>query len=673
MPDFHSLTGIEGEPVGTYPATEGGPEATGRAPGSRIELVAGSGRVFHLGWDTEGGDRAGHNLLRAPLRLDVQIAGEWSEVWIPAHVFPTRTLASSEQELVYGFQIVGHLGPVTELLWAIRMAGGGMTMTLACRDAADGAERLGGLRLVFPFDLDLCASTVIAGSWTPSGRAVLPAILSAPDHGEILVRCPRHPQLEGCLDGTRRQKRMDFVLDLPTPDEQGYQLEFAPLRLPEPEALHDPRRWAAARRGWFDLLQVHAEMGARNGDAPSPAGLWANNVISNPVSSLLFLLGDHVLLVPELAPGVSLLPFLRRTLEYWMTKEIAPDGRVYYVENGERGQPVMDANPAVLIAAWSYVEASGDADWLRGIIERLELVAHYMEGRDVDGDGLLESVQTGNSGSHARPDSAWDTFTSGHKNAYVNALAYRAFRCLADLETTVERPDQAAHYSALADGLRSGYSAAFYNPETGWLGWWRSQDGVLHDIHSDVPTSLAIAYGLISAAEGRQMLDAYWKELQQSGFHRFDLGVPSALRPIPRKDTIGDEGSRNQHYFVPQQEDGGDTFGRWLNGGCCVSNTYFFLLANYIAGNQERADGILDAMLKRQDEGVFPNGGGFQNGVVDRMPFGAEFLEWDGKTSGYEGHLVYSWAFLQCVFLRNPAFRARVLRPLDHTAGSPET
>jgi len=408
---------------------------------------------------------------------------------------------------------------------------------------------------------------------------------------------------------------------------------------------------------------VHAECGPKNGDAPSPAGLWANNVISNPVSSLLFLLGDHALLVPELAPGVSLLPLLRRTLEYWMTKEIAPDGRVYYVENGAGAQPVMDANPAVLIAAWCYVEASGDADWLRENMERLELVARYMAGRDVDGDGLLESVQTGNSGSHARPDSAWDTFTSGHKNAHVNALAYRAFRCLADLERRMGRPDQASHYGALADHLRSGYSAAFYNPQTGWLGWWRSQDGVLHDIYSDAPTSMAIACGLIPAAAGQRMLDAYWNELQRSGFDRFDLGVPSALRPIPRQDTIGDEGSRNQRYFVPQREDGADTFGRWLNGGCCVSNTTFFLLASYVVGHQERADGILDAMLKRQDEGVFPNGGGFQNGIVDRMPFGAEFMEWDGKTSGYEGHLVYSWAFLQCILLRNPSFRARVLRP----------
>ena len=64
------------------------------------------------------------------------------------------------------------------------------------------------------------------------------------------------------------------------------------------------------------------------------------------------------------------------------------------------------------------------------------------------------------------------------------------------------------------------------------------------------------------------------------------------------------------------------------------------------------ADRILDAMLRRQRDGVFPNGGGFQNGIIDRYPDGAEFFTWDGKTAGYEGHLVYSWTWLHALFVR---------------------
>ncbi len=369
--------------------------------------------------------------------------------------------------------------------------------------------------MIFAFDLDLCSVTVISGLWTEKGHPVLPAVISVPDHGEVQVRCLEHPGLEGTWQGSRSAKYADFILEMPAPESSGVTLEFLPVQLPAPAGLADTCQWSAVRRGWCNFLQVHAECGRERADKESPAGVWTNNVISNPVSSVLFLLADHVLLLPELAPGISLTPLLRRTVEYWITLEIAPDGRIYYFENGEWVWPVMDSNPAVLIGAWAYAEASGDDRWLEENITRLEHVAGYIRQQDTDKDGLIESEQTGNSGSHKRPDSGWDTF------------------------------------------------------------------------------------------------------------------------------------------------------GRWLNGGCCVSNTSWFLMGGYASGRKERADRILDAMIRRQEEGVFPNGGGFQNGVVDMMPFGAEFFEWDGKPSGYEGHLVYSWSFLQCVLLREPGFLKRILRPIE--------
>ena len=638
--------------------------AGGDSSGPRLEVAAGAGRIYHLGWDTEGGDRAAHNLLRAPLFPDVQISGEWSEVWRPAHAFSVECSSPSAHQLEYRFGLAGHLGPLPELIWSIRLEGGGMFLHFASRGQAGGSERVSRLRLRFAFDLDVCATTVIAGTWSAEGRPVLPAVISAPDHGEILLRCEQHPGLEGAWQGSRPGKYADLTLELPAPDEAGCELELKPVLLPAPSGLRDEKLWPAARRGWANLLQVHVECGKLEDEKPSPSGVWANNVISNAVSSLLFMLGDHVLMLPELAPGVPLAPLLGRTIDYFTNEEIAPDGRIHYFENGSWVWHVMDSNPAVLIAAWCFVETTGDVGWLRERIERLEFVAAYLEARDVDGDGLLESEQTGNSGSHARPDAAWDTFCSGHKNAYINALAYRAFRCMAELEDRLGRADAAGRYRERADRLKAAYRPAFHNPETGWLGWWRSQDGVLHDVHSDVPTSIATAYDLISPDDGRSMLETWWKALGRTGFDRFDLGLPLMLRPVSRADQISHEGRKLQRYFVAQQEDGMDTFGRWLNGGCCVSNTCWFLLASYVAGERERADRILEAMLRRQAEGVFPNGGGFQNGVLDMMPFGAEFFEWDGKTSGYEGHLVYSWGFLQCLLLREEAVRARVLRPL---------
>ena len=69
-------------------------------------------------------------------------------------------------------------------------------------------------------------------------------------------------------------------------------------------------------------------------------------------------------------------------------------------------------------------------------------------------------------------------------------------------------------------------------------------------------------------------------------------------------------------------------------------------------------------MLARQGKPVFPNGGSFQNGIVNSQPQGAEFYDWDGNTSGYEGHLVYSWFFLQAALTQRPEYLQRILGPM---------
>jgi len=117
-------------------------------------------------------------------------------------------------------------------------------------------------------------------------------------------------------------------------------------------------------------------------------------------------------------------------------------------------------------------------------------------------------------------------------------------------------------------------------------------------------------------------------------------------------------------YGVPSKEDGSDTFGQYLNGGCLVSDAVYFITALHIVGERAKGDQVLSAMVERQKRGVFPNGGAFQNGVVNEYPRGAEFFTWDGRTCGYEGHLTNSFAFLQAILLREPDFRERLLRPL---------
>lgn len=610
---------------------------------TRVEAEEGAAALTGLGWDTEGGDRARVELLRAPAVLRARLGGEWRDLGgAPARVARTPTGA-----LRFSLEVAGG----ARLRWEVSAGAAGIAMRFAASGA--GWSSVEALELVLPFDPTSAVTCVLASEWDGGPR--LPFILSAPDLGQMLVTCSPDPRLPARFTGSRVERRADLALRIPLAGGHGATVRFRPVRLAPPRGVRDTARWRDARRGWFDFLQLSAERPQEGSHAATPGGLWSNNALSDPVSSTLFWLGDAALLLPDLAPGVSVPPMLRRTLDFWLDHKVNAEGCLSYVVS--YAQEMMDANPAALIAAWCYVEASGDLAWLRRRVARLEELSRYTERRDVDGDGLVESKQSGNRGTHAFGDTAWDTYSSGHKNAYVNALAYRAWRCMADLERRLGRATEAERFDGLADRLREAFLPTFHNPETGWLGWWRSADGMLHDVWSDVPTSLAILCRLIPPDVGARMLDRHWEALERTGFRRFDLGIPLNLRPVHRDDQFEGWGGK--------AEDGSDTFGKYLNGGCCVSNAGVWLAASYAAGRTERADRVMDAMLGRQRDGVFPNGGGFQNGFVDRYPEGAEFYDWSGATCGYEGHLVYSWVFLHALAQRAPAVRERLYGVCD--------
>jgi hypothetical protein len=615
------------------PTRPGGPVAEVHA-----DLAAAG--LSHLSWDTEGGDRARLNLLLDPATLAGRIGGRT----VPL-TGTGRRVGPDRAE----FALVGP-GDI-RLTWAVELADGAIRMSWT--GAGADLATLEGLELRLPFDPRATATGPVTGEVDAEGRFRLPLLLNAPDLGAMQVTATGRPGVACRWEGSRGRIGCWATLTVelpPVPAGETLQLRFDPLVLPQPDGLRDAERWAAARRGWMNLLQASASRPAEAHYKPCPAGIWANNIISDPVSATQFWLADHVLLVPDLAPGLSARPLLRRSVELFLDRGLLPDGGVRYVwDDGF----TMDASPALLIAAWAYVESGDDAQWLGRYRAKLDAVAGFLERRDVDGDGLVESPQSGNRDTRTFGDTAWDCIASGHENAYVNALTYRAWLGMARLEARGGRPERAAHYAGLAERLKGSYRATFFNPETGWLAWWKSADGELHDLWSDTPTSVAVMYGLLAPEDGGAMLDRHWKALQASGFRAFEVGLPLTVRPIPPALMLQGYGGA--------AADGSDTFGKYLNGGACVSNTSFWLAASYIAGRRERADAVLDAMLARQRDGVFPNGGGFQNGVIDRYPDGAEFFDWAGRTCGYEGHLVYSWTWLHALFVREGAYEARVL------------
>jgi hypothetical protein len=602
-----------------------------------------------ISWDTEGGERWHTNLLRKATGVGVRIRadGQLREgIDLPVEV------DASPGATRYRLK----LSPQANLLWEVMVQQDRLKMNFKVEGTATFAP--GEIELVFPFDPLVTPTTVLPSRWNEDGSVQAPLIVSAPDFGQMLLATVPAAEMKGRLEGSREKHIVNLILALPRLDQtRGCTLTLAPVFLSPPQGLQDERVWRLARRGWFNAFQPSAPWGEQNRPFSAPAGILANNVISDPCSMSLMYYADQMMWTPMAAPGISLADLVRRSVEFWIEQRTRTSGEVVgYWDYGN----FLDANAGPVIAAWDYVEATGDLSWLEKTIARLEFVSDFLAHRDQDGDGLVECTQSGNDNTLQEPDRCciWmDAVNHGHKDAYANALAYRSWRCLADLESKLHRADQRARYTGLADRLKAAYWRTLYNPATGWIADWRSEDGHLHDYASPFANGVAIAYGLVSVEDGKKIADRLWARMQSAGFSRFELGIPPNLVPIRRADYLQAPHS-SVGMGAPQREDGTDAFQLYENGGITGAQTLPFLMANYVVDREAAADKVLMQMLARQQ------GGGFQSGVQNVADKGIDWSTWDGKPCGYEGYLADVYYFLMAAVLREPAMRQRFLRPI---------
>jgi hypothetical protein len=599
-----------------------------------------------LSWDTEGGERFHSNLLRkgTGLGLRVRTDGQWRDgAELPTVAQPAGDRAS------YLLKVT----PQSTLQWDISSARDSFVMTLSVEGSGSLPPK--SVEMVFPFDPMVTPTTVLPSRWREDGSFETPIVISAPDFGQMLLRITPSGEIRGRLEGSRDNHIVDLVLELPQLEAtHKYTLRFTPVTLAPPPGLQDEPLWRLVRRGWFNAFQSSARWGAQHRAYSAPPGILANNVISDPCSFSLIFYADHMLWTPVVAEGISVAGLVRHAIEFWLEQRTHMTGEVVgywdYVN-------FLDANAGPVIGAWDYVEATGDLTWLEKAIRRLEFVADFHARRDQDFDGLVEATQSGNANTLIQPDrsSNWfDAVNYGHKDAYANAVIYRSWRCLADLESKLRREEQRSRYARLAERLKAAYARSLYNPETGWIGGWRSQDGKLHDYASPVVNGLAIEYGLVDLKEGKRIVEKIWAKMQAAGFNRFDLGIPPTLEPIHRSDYIQPKGLGSPH-----REDGTDTFQQYENGGISAGHSMHFLVASYLVGQEEKAERVLRAILGRQQSG------GFQNGVQNSEYKGIDWTTWDGQPCGYEGYLADVYYFLLIALLREPFLRARFYRPLS--------
>jgi hypothetical protein len=323
---------------------------------------------------------------------------------------------------------------------------------------------------------------------------------------------------------------------------------------------------------------------------------------------------------------------------------------------------------SLIISAWDYYSLTGDRAWLEKRIQELHLIADYLLRRDVDKDGLIESINSGNAGTLRDPERAdiwFEMMNFGYKNTWTNLISYRAFLCLAELLDEVGKHDGADYYKQKALILKDAFVKNFLSPGNGWFVSWISLDGQVHDYCHTFINGMAVAYGIVPPETGKEILKRVISKSKSTGFYRWDLGVPANLIPCRKEDMIGprigiDGKPVKNDFYWPDDLSEEEAFGnRYPNGTIHPSLVWYYLLGLQVAGLNEESDRILNAMIVSAQDGLF------QNGIVNVGYGGAEHFYSNGLTCGYEGYLPESFNFLMACFTKERQMRSKLLKPME--------
>lgn len=346
---------------------------------------------------------------------------------------------------------------------------------------------------------------------------------------------------------------------------------------PEAKLVDADAKLIGVKRAWLNIFGFRPDLGC-----------LANNSTGDTCQFCMHCYADQAYYTPPLFDDFTALDLVRMSLDRYF------DGFKGFQDG------FQDVAPSTIIAAWDYATGKPDPAWLKRRIGALENYADRMIAMDVDGDGLCESEKS--------PSNWWDCINWNWKDAYSSALAWRAFRCLADLEHRLGDQTKAQRYGERAEKIQAVYYRTFYNPETGVLAGWRAKDGTFGDRYFLFANGIAIAYGLVDKPQANAILDRLQAKLKEVGFRNFQYGLPGNLVAFP-------------HFL---------SFQLYENGGATGSMAYYYVQALYATGRKAEAETIFAKMLEGYRDGTF------QNGIGN----GGDWKEWNGTPCGYEGLLV---------------------------------
>jgi hypothetical protein len=632
--------------------------------------------IVHLGLDSEDTGRADNNLLAEPVRLAWDGSGKNSQEW--------KKVAADKFEAT--FQSAEGQGSVK---WTVGKDADDLIWELVY----DGKESIRNFRIEIPCSALQSAAVLMPSKLDNNSKGLGPWLLVSPDFGHLLITAESDIPLLATNDGVRgggsnsvstgvdprlrgeqwlkasgiknfRAGKLNLKIfsNEEMPDGAKIRLRFHRTEMPNPEGI-EAGLWQKVRRSYLNNWQ--------------PCGTWAgpkremvlsNNVLSDPASISLWFYADPMIFWHTPAEGIDMVHLLKHSLDYYLDNEVSAQGHVNAF--GKMYDLYVSCGGSVIISAWDYYTVSGDKAWLEKRIKSLHLIADYLLRRDVDRDGLIESINSGNAGTLRDPERAdiwFEMMNFGHKNTWTNLISYRAFRCLAMLLDEVGQSEGAAYYREKSDLLRNAFVNRFLSPQNGWFVSWISLDGEVHDYCHTFINGMAVAYGIVPPAQGKLILEKVVAKSKSTGFSSWHLGVPANLLPSRKADMIGPrigiDGKpiRDDFYWPDNLTEEAAYGNRYTNGTIHPPLVWPYLLGLQVAGLEAEADRILNAMIGSAQEGLF------QNGIVNVGYGGAEHFYANGLTCGYEGYLPESFNFLMACFTRDENVRRKLLGPMEIT------
>ena len=586
-----------------------------RSPWQKLIFARGQPQITYLGWDSEGQGKLDINLLGTKGVDGIQ--PRVAPAYCPVKPLAAANLKRDGNVVRYGpFEVAEGLW----MNWEIKVGAKDLEMAVMREAAHAMAVRPGLVR----FDMD-AGQTPIAPFYRPGklGLVGLPCLLQAPDCGAVLVESAPGSMAgfaERAAECQARGKTWWSYFDLTDefPTRQDGLVEI------KPGVRHGRMRWRVQQVTPVPSLTAKEprlaglSRYALNGMAFRPdTDLLGNSITSINCGFCMFEYAEVAQWLPILPGGINPCDLLRRSLDTYFAGTWAHDSGPNNLldPNGGYNTPV-DTKPSLIYASWTVIRKTGDRKQLRRWLPYLERLGTLMEETDEDGDGLLETVKSTRGGGW------YDVIRDEGKSAYGNALAYRAFQYLADLESLVGQEEKSNHFTKLADRIRAAFYPTLFNPETKVVAGWKTKDGKLHDYWFPWVNGMAIIYGLVPEQEANNILDRLQAKFKEVGFNRFDLGLPNCLINVPAPDYVVD-----------------NKFQQYLNGGAAPCYAYWYIQAMYQTGRRTEADAMLWPLIKSYREGLF-NGG-----VAGRRadPLRGEWHDWSGNKCGGEGFLPDSY------------------------------